>query len=69
MECEVRHILTLGAHDLFVAEIVVNHIDEEVLDETGRVSPKLAKPLAYNGAQKYWTIDQEVGTYGISKKE
>lgn len=67
MECEVRHILPLGAHDLFVAEIVVNHIDEEVLDEKGRVNPNRAKPLAYNGAQKYWTIAEEVGTYGLSK--
>ncbi|MGI6550686.1 MAG: flavin reductase family protein [Syntrophomonadales bacterium] len=67
MECEVRHILQLGAHDLFVAEIVVNHVDEEVLDEKGRVNPQLANPLAYNGAQKYWTIAREVGTYGLSK--
>jgi flavin reductase (DIM6/NTAB) family NADH-FMN oxidoreductase RutF len=67
MECEVRHILQLGAHDLFVAEIVVNQVDEEVLDEKGRVNPQLANPLAYNGAQKYWTIAREVGTYGLSK--
>lgn len=69
LECVVRHILPLGAHDLFVAEIVAGHADEEVLDEKGRVNPILAKPLAYNGHQKYWTIGEEVGTYGMSKKK
>jgi len=67
LECEVRHILPLGAHDLFVAEIVASHAEQEVLDDKGRVNPNLAKPLAYNGHQKYWTIGEEVGTYGLSQ--
>jgi flavin reductase (DIM6/NTAB) family NADH-FMN oxidoreductase RutF len=68
MECEVRQILKLGAHDLFLAEIVANHIDEEVLDEKGRLDVNRIKPLAYNGIQKYMAFAQEVGTYGFSGK-
>lgn len=68
LECVVRHILPLGRHDLFVAEIVAGHADEEVLDGSGRVDPKRAKPLAYNSQQRYWSIDMEIGTYGISRK-
>ena len=37
LECVVRHQLALGAHDLFIAEIVAVHYDEEVLDARGRL--------------------------------
>lgn len=68
LECVVRNILSLGSHDLFVAEIVASHADEEALDESGRVDPKRAKPLAYSSQQKYWSIGTEIGTYGVSSK-
>jgi len=68
MECQVKHIISLGAHDLFVAEIVANHIDEEALDAKGQLDIERVKPLAYNGVQKYLTVDREIGTYGMSKQ-
>ncbi len=37
IECVVRHQLSLGAHDLYIAEIVAVQYDEDVLDAHGRV--------------------------------
>jgi len=30
LECVVRHILNVGSHDMFVGEVVMIHIDEEI---------------------------------------
>jgi flavin reductase (DIM6/NTAB) family NADH-FMN oxidoreductase RutF len=43
MECKVRQILPLGdkggAGHLIICEMLLMHIDEEVLDENGRINP------------------------------
>ncbi len=66
IECEVRQIIKLESHDLFLAEIVANHINEEVLDDKGRLDMSRAKPLGY-GAHKYWALAEELGFHGFSK--
>ena len=43
IECVVRHQLALGAHDLYIAEIVAVQYDEEVLDARGHVQTKNAR--------------------------
>ena len=37
IECVTRHRLSLGAHDLFIGEILAVHFDEDVLDSRGRL--------------------------------
>ncbi|HOP40312.1 MAG TPA: flavin reductase family protein, partial [Geobacteraceae bacterium] len=37
LECRVIDIKSLGAHDLFLGEIVAAHMDEEVMNEKGTV--------------------------------
>ncbi|MGE5415838.1 MAG: flavin reductase family protein [Acidobacteriota bacterium] len=67
IECVVRQTLNLGAHDMFIGEIVATHYNEEVLDAKGRLDVNKVKPFVYNGAGEYWGIDSEVGFYGFSK--
>jgi flavin reductase (DIM6/NTAB) family NADH-FMN oxidoreductase RutF len=67
LECVVRHQLELGAHDLFIAEIVAVHYDEELLDARGRLRTRAVSALAYvNG--DYYTLGERVGTYGYALK-
>jgi flavin reductase (DIM6/NTAB) family NADH-FMN oxidoreductase RutF len=54
LECQVRQVVKLGSHDLFLAEIVAIHASEEVLDAYGRIDPAKAKPLGYISGE-YWT--------------
>ncbi len=69
LECQVRRILELGSHDMFVAEIVATHIDEEVLDSRGRLDIEKLDPLIYcTKARQYWVgVSEMVGTYGYTK--
>jgi len=65
IECVTRHRLSLGAHDLFVGEIVAVHYDEEVLDEHGRLQVAAVDALAYVHGE-YWTLGRKVGSYGFT---
>lgn len=68
LECVTRHRLSLGAHDLFIGEIVAAHYDEEVCDSRGRLDAARVDALAYvNG--DYWTLGDKVGTYGFAIKQ
>lgn len=66
IECLVREKIRLGAHHLFLCEIVLVHVDQEVLDEKGSINFKEATPFVYNQGQ-YWSLHQTIGTYGFSR--
>ncbi len=67
MECVTRHRLSLGAHDLFIGEIVAAHFSEDVVDGRGRLDKSLVHPLAYVDGE-YWSLGEKVGAYGFAKK-
>jgi len=66
IECKTRQIMTLGTHDLFVAEILVYHVEEDLLDEQGRPRFESARPVSYCHGE-YWNLGAKIGTYGFSK--
>jgi flavin reductase (DIM6/NTAB) family NADH-FMN oxidoreductase RutF len=63
IECVVRHQLALGAHDLYIAEIVAVHYDEEVLDSRGRLKTAALDAMAYVDGE-YWSLGERLGSYG-----
>jgi flavin reductase (DIM6/NTAB) family NADH-FMN oxidoreductase RutF len=68
MECEVKEILSLGSHDLFLAEVVALHVKEEVQNEKGRIDILKALPLVFcPGANEYWNLGKCIGHYGFTK--
>ena len=67
IECRVQQIINLGLHDMFVGEILAVHVDEEVLDEKGRVDVAKVAPVAYGGS-RYWAVGDCVGTMGFSRR-
>ena len=67
IECQLRQTVSLGSHDLFRGEIVAIHMDEEALDEKGRLEHSTAEPFAYvNG--EYRRLGERLGSYGFSKR-
>lgn len=61
IECKITQILPLGAHHLFIAEIVAVHIDEDALDERGRFDNSKAHLFTYlplNG--QYWSLGEHL---------
>ena len=68
MECEVKQIIPLGSHDLFLGEIIALHVKEEMEKEKGRIDIQKALPFAYcPGAREYWSLGKPLGHYGFSK--
>lgn len=63
LECRVSQKLAVGAHDLFVSEVLAVQIDESVLDNQGRLDYGKAQPLAYVGGY-YWQLGQLLGGFG-----
>lgn len=68
MECILKNKLPLGAHDLFIGEIIQVHIDQDILDEKGNVDFTKADPFTYNQGE-YWSLHKKLGKYGFSKQK
>jgi flavin reductase (DIM6/NTAB) family NADH-FMN oxidoreductase RutF len=68
LECQVKEILSLGSHDLFLGEVVALHVKEEVQKEKGRIDISRAHPFVFcPGAQEYWNLGKILGHYGFTK--
>jgi flavin reductase (DIM6/NTAB) family NADH-FMN oxidoreductase RutF len=67
LECVTRHRVLLGAHDLFIGEIVAAHFDESVVDERGRLDKSRIDPLAYVGGE-YWSLKEKLGGEGFTRR-
>lgn len=66
LECRVTEIKELPSHDMFIAEIVSVSVDEELIDEKGRICMEQAGLIAYNHGHYYKLRHQEVGRFGYS---
>jgi flavin reductase (DIM6/NTAB) family NADH-FMN oxidoreductase RutF len=68
MECQVKEIISLGSHDLFLGEVVALHVKEEIQKEKGRIDITQALPLVYcPSANEYWNLGKCIGHYGFTK--
>jgi flavin reductase (DIM6/NTAB) family NADH-FMN oxidoreductase RutF len=57
------HRIPLGAHDLFIGEVLAVQASEEVLDERGRLDYGRARLLAYAGLH-YYGLGERLGRNG-----
>lgn len=68
LECVVTQIENLGTHDLFIAKVVQVSVDEQYLDENGRLRLDQAGLIAYvHGA--YLSLGDKLGTFGFSVRK
>ncbi len=57
LECKTTQIVNVGVHDLFIAEVVAVHMDEEVLNENGRPDISKMELFTYQPISgEYWSI-------------
>lgn len=63
LECRVTQQLTLGAHDLFIGEIVAVQADEEVLTSKGQINYEMIRFLCFAG-EYYWRMGALLGRFG-----
>jgi Conserved protein/domain typically associated with flavoprotein oxygenases, DIM6/NTAB family len=67
IECKVTRMLSLGAHDMFIGEVVKIHRDTSVIDKDGNMDYSKAAPIVYNQGE-YWSLGKKIGRYGFSAK-
>ena len=66
-ECRVLDIQEVGDHDLFLGEVVAQHVAEEAFDEDGRILVDKLDPLCYLHSE-YWSCGRRLGRHGFSNK-
>ena len=65
LECRVTEIKPLGSHDMFLAEILAVHVEEDLLDDKGRFELEKSGLVAFcHGA--YYALGGKLGTFGFS---
>jgi flavin reductase (DIM6/NTAB) family NADH-FMN oxidoreductase RutF len=67
IECIVKKKIPIGAHHLFLGEVVRVHIDQNILNEKGKLDFTKVTPFVYN-QREYWSLHQKIGIYGFTKK-
>lgn len=66
LECVVKEIIPLGTHDMFVAEIVAVHADQNLFDKkSDALLLERANLVAYSHGQ-YYNLGKKLGKFGFS---
>lgn len=68
LECKVTDIVPIGTHDMFIADIVGVNVDEDLLDENGRLMLEKAHLLAYAHGE-YFAFGKKLGSFGYSVRK
>lgn len=68
LECKVSDIVPLGTHDMFIADIAAVDIEEELVDEKGKLHLERAGLAAYAHGD-YFTLGKKIGSFGFSVKK
>ena len=66
IECRVKEIMSLGSHDMFIAEVLNVQADDKYLDsETGKFELAASGLLVYvHGG--YYELGKKIGKFGWS---
>lgn len=68
VECRVSKRIELGSHEMFLSDIVGVHVDEDLIDESGKLHIERADLTAYaHGA--YYALSSRIGTFGYSVRK
>jgi len=65
-ECVVKSITPLGTHDLFLAEIVSCHVDDNLIDRNGKIHFEKADLLTYSHGEYFAVNPTPLGKFGYS---
>ena len=68
VECCVLGIQEVGDHDLFLGEVLAEHVAEEALDHDGRILVDKLDFLCYLH-NEYWSCGRRLGRHGFSRRK
>jgi flavin reductase (DIM6/NTAB) family NADH-FMN oxidoreductase RutF len=65
LECKVTDVISLGSHDMFLADIVAVDVDEKLIGEDGKLHLERAGLIAYAHGD-YYELGKRLGKFGYS---
>lgn len=65
IECRVTEVISLGSHDMFMADILCINVDEELFDKEGKMHFEKANLIAYAHGE-YYELGKKIGKFGFS---
>jgi flavin reductase (DIM6/NTAB) family NADH-FMN oxidoreductase RutF len=68
IECQVKQIIPLGTHDLFIAEVLLAHVNEDCLNEKELPDLDKMQGVAY-GNGNYYQIKNYLGYHGYCQRK
>lgn len=69
LECKVKSITALGTHDLFLAEIAAVHVNEDLIDNEGKIHYERANLISYSHGEYYSLPQKSIGKFGFSVRK
>lgn len=66
IECRVREIMPLGTHDVFIADVLASHVDENLIDDKGKIHFEEANLISYCHGEYYPLPKKSLGSFGFS---
>lgn len=65
--CDVIDQLDLGTHSAFIAKVIFEYVDEDLICGDHLFDYLKAQPIAYC-RKSYFALSEEIGTYGFTNK-
>lgn len=65
-ECKVKSVTPLGSHDLFLAEVLCCHVDEDLIDDKGKIHFEQADLISYSHGEYFSLNNKPLGKFGYS---
>lgn len=68
LECKVFQVLSLGSHDMFLADVLAVHANDEIVDDQGGIDYALAKLVNYQHGN-YYATGKQLGRFGFAAQK
>ncbi len=65
LECKVFDVISMGTHDVFMADVLSVSANEEYFDENDKLRLDKAKLIAYSHGE-YYSLGKKLGKFGFS---
>jgi len=67
LECRVIDVQEIGDHDMFVGEVLVEHVDAEALDADGNIDVSRLDVLCFLNWE-YWSLGERLGKIRFTRR-
>ena len=68
IECRLKQVIPLGVHDLFIAEVLLAHVNEDCLNEKEQPDLEKMQGVVY-GNGNYYRVERSLGYHGYSQRQ